>query len=147
MKTILSFLQYSASHETSAQVIWMEGRVIKKTDRSFFIDLHLVEDWQGEGEDIIDIGRNCWHRGRYVERIGVGRLGKNIFASIFCLMISTDTYWQNKIQNGYIYLPIPSELVDDHSLVVDSNWQFSAHNPTCAWSCGQNCSTLVHKVD
>ena len=25
MKTILSFLQYSASHETSAQVIWMEG--------------------------------------------------------------------------------------------------------------------------
>ena len=34
MKTILSFLQYSASHETSAQVIWMEGWD-KKTDRSF----------------------------------------------------------------------------------------------------------------
>ena len=72
---------------------------------------------------------------------------ENIFASIFCLMSSTDTSWQNRIQNGYIYLPIPSELVDDHSLVVDSNWQFSAHNPTCAWPCGQNCSTLVHKVD
>ena len=62
-------------------------------------------------------------------------------------MTSTNTSWKNEIQNGYIYLPIPSELVDDHSLVVDSNWQFSAHNPTCAWSCGQNCSTLVHKVD
>ena len=86
MKTILSFLQYSASHETSAQVIWMEGRVIKKTDRSFFIDLHLVEDWQGEGEDIIDIGRNCWHRGRYVERIRVGRL------NFFCCYIPLNDF-------------------------------------------------------
>ena len=95
-----------------------------------------------------------WHRQellapRRICRKDRGRQAgkKTFFAFIFRWMTSTDTSWQNRIQNGYIYLPIPSELVDDHSLVVDSNWQFSAHNPTCAWSCGQNCSTLVHKVD
>ena len=58
----------------------------KKTDRSFFIDLHLVDDRQGEGEDIIDIGRNCWHRGGYVERIRVGRL------NFFCLYIPLNDF-------------------------------------------------------
>ena len=146
MKTILSFLQYSASHETSAQVIWMEGRDKKQIGVFHRPALGWRPARRGWGHH--------WHRQellapRKICRKDPGRqAGKeNIFASIFCLMSSTDTSWQNRIQNGYIYLPIPSELVNDHSLVVDSNWQFSAHNPTCAWSCGQNYSTLVHKVD
>ena len=58
---------------------------LKKTDQSFFIDLHFVDDWQGECEDIIDIGRSCWNRGRYVERIRVGRLKKKHFLPLYSI--------------------------------------------------------------
>ena len=78
-----SWVSYSTAPAMRRRPRSSGWRVEIKNRSEFFIDLHLVDDWQGEGEDIIDIGRSCWHRGRYVERIRVGRLGKKIFLPFY----------------------------------------------------------------